>query len=154
MKIVPWIVAGILVVILMIGVIVNEAVDISLPFFSRLGRRALVERAAKVDRLVAELADRETAYHALTELGRARDEKYEDSLRRAREAARGDAERLDRLENSLRAARAAARIGEAAITRGQGALGDAQSGTQRFGGLLDELGDYLRNNPPGGGDSD
>ena len=31
MKIVPWIVAGILVVILMIGVIVNEAVDISLP---------------------------------------------------------------------------------------------------------------------------
>ena len=151
MKKAIWISAGVLVALVAIGVIVNETVDISLPFFRRDSRRALAERAAKVADLVDELKIREAHFNALTELYRERVEHYEASIERSEERILADAERiqraeeaLGRAEDSLRRAEKRAREGESAVTRAQGDVGTARDATNRIGGIADELEDELR----------
>ena len=158
MKKAIWIIAGILVVILAIGVIINETVDISLPFFRRLSRRTLSGYKAKVEEFADQLRIREAHFDALTLLYRGRVEHYEKSLERSEERILADGERiqraeaaLGRAEDGLRRAEDRTREGESAVDRARGGVETARAATIRIGSIADELGAEFRRLSEAGG---
>ena len=159
MKKAIWVAAGILVVIAAIGVVIDETVDINLPFFRRVSRRALAERAAQVGDVIEELKIREAHFNALIQLNRERVEHYEASLERSEGRILADGERIRRAEaalgraqDSLRRAEERAREGESAVTRAQGDVSTARAATGRIGRIADELETELRRLSEAGGE--